>query len=198
MGRAANSRGLGLEEAGVAFGERDRIIVDGHFQTSVPNIYAAGDVIGFPALASTAMEQARVAMAHAFALYPKESLAPTLPYGLYTIPELSTAGETEESLKKAGVPYVVGRASYATNARGQIIGDGGGFLKLIFRREDMKLLGVHVMGESASELVHIGLTAILLGGTAQLFIETCYNYPTLSETYKYATYNALATRDPVS
>jgi NAD(P) transhydrogenase len=198
MGRAANTRGLGLEEAGVAFGERDRILVDGHFQTSVSHIYAAGDVIGFPALASTGMEQARVAMAHAFALYPKEALAATLPYGLYTIPELSMAGETEESLHKLGVPYVVGRASYATNARGQIIGDGGGFLKLIFRREDMKLLGVHVLGESASELVHIGLTAILLGGTAQLFIETCYNYPTLSETYKYATYNALALRDPVS
>jgi NAD(P) transhydrogenase len=198
MGRAANSRGLGLEEAGVAFGERDRILVDAHFQTSVPHIYAVGDVIGFPALASTGMEQARVAMSHAFTLYPKDALAATLPYGLYTIPELSMAGETEESLKKSGVPYVVGRASYATNARGQIIGDGGGFLKLIFRREDMKLLGVHVLGESASELVHIGLTAILLGGTAQLFIETCYNYPTLSETYKYATYNALALRDPVS
>lgn len=198
MGRTANTRGLGLEDAGVTFGERDRVLVNAHFQTSVPHIYAAGDVIGFPALASTGMEQARVAIAHAFALYPKDALAPTLPYGLYTIPELSMAGETEELLKKQGVPYVVGRASYATNARGQIIGDGGGFLKLIFRREDMKLLGVHVLGESASELVHIGLTAILLGGTAQLFIETCYNYPTLSETYKYATYNALAQRDPVS
>jgi NAD(P) transhydrogenase len=198
MGRAANSRNMGLEDVGVVFGERDRILVNGHFQTSVPHIYAAGDIIGFPALASTGMEQARVAMAHAFALYPKDALAATLPYGLYTIPELSMAGETEESLQKLGIPYVVGRASYATNARGQIIGDGGGFLKLIFRREDMKLLGVHVLGESASELVHIGLTAILLGGTAQLFIETCYNYPTLSETYKYATYNALALRDPVS
>ncbi|MGO9831248.1 MAG: Si-specific NAD(P)(+) transhydrogenase [Myxococcaceae bacterium] len=198
MGRSSNSRHLGLEEVGVVIAERDRIQVNAHFQTSVPHIYAAGDVIGFPALASTAMEQARVAMAHAFSLYSKDALAPTLPYGLYTIPELSMAGETEESLKKLQVPYVVGRASYATNARGQIIGDGGGFLKLIFRREDMKLLGVHVMGEAASELVHIGLTAILLGGTAQLFIESCYNYPTLSETYKYATYNALAQRDPVS
>ncbi|MGO8969341.1 MAG: Si-specific NAD(P)(+) transhydrogenase [Myxococcaceae bacterium] len=198
MGRCSNSRNLGLEEVGVVIAERDRIQVNAHFQTSVPHIYAAGDVIGFPALASTAMEQARVAMAHAFSLYSKNALAPTLPYGLYTIPELSMAGETEESLKKLEVPYVVGRASYATNARGQIIGDGGGFLKLIFRREDMKLLGVHVMGEAASELVHIGLTAILLGGTAQLFIESCYNYPTLSETYKYATYNALAQRDPVA
>jgi len=198
MGRSANSRSLGLEEVGVAIGDRDRIKVNAHFQTSVQHIYAAGDVIGFPALASTAMEQARVAMAHAFALYPKESLAPILPYGLYTIPELSMAGETEEGLREKKIDYVVGRASYATNARGQIIGDGGGLLKLIFRREDMKLLGVHVMGESASELVHIGLTALLLGGTAQLFIETCYNYPTLSETYKYATYNALAQRDPVA
>jgi len=198
MGRAANSRNLGLEDVGVVIAERDRIQVNTHFQTTVPHIYAAGDVIGFPALASTAMEQARVAMAHAFSLYPKDALAPTLPYGLYTIPELSMAGETEESLVKTGVPYVVGRAAYATNARGQIIGDGGGFLKLIFRREDMKLLGVHVMGEAASELVHIGLTAILLGGTADLFIESCYNYPTLSETYKYATYNALAQRNPVS
>jgi NAD(P) transhydrogenase len=197
MGRAANSRNLGLEDVGVAIGDRDRIEVDSHFQTSVKSICAVGDVIGFPALASTAMEQARVAVAHAFALYPKDALAPILPYGLYTIPELSMAGETEESLKKQGVNYVVGRASYATNARGQIIGDGGGSLKLIFRRDDMKLLGVHVIGEAASELVHIGLTALLLGGTAQLFIETCYNYPTLSETYKYATYNALAQRDPV-
>src|SRR5215470_16648702 len=197
-GRSSNTTGIGLEEVGVKLGDRGRVQVNQHYQTSVPNIYAAGDVIGFPALASTSMEQARVAVAHAFALYPKDALAPILPYGLYTIPELSMAGETEESLQKAGVDYVVGRAAYATNARGQIIGDGGGFLKLIFRREDLKLLGVHVIGESASELVHIGLTALLLGGTAQLFIETCYNYPTLSETYKYATYNALALRDPVA
>jgi NAD(P) transhydrogenase len=143
------------------------------------------------------MEQARVAIAHAFALYPKDALAPILPYGLYTIPELSMAGETEESLQKAGMDYVVGRAAYATNARGQIIGDGGGFLKLIFRKDDLQLLGVHVIGEQASELVHIGLTALLCGAGAQLFIETCYNYPTLSELYKYATYNAMAQRNPI-
>jgi len=196
-GRSANTQGIGLEEAGVKLGERGRVLVNSHFQTSVPNIVAAGDVIGFPALASTSMEQARVAVAHAFALYPKDALAPVLPYGLYTIPELSTAGETEESLQKAGVDYVVGRAAYATNARGQIIGDGGGFLKLIFRKEDLKLLGVHVIGEQASELVHIGLTALLCGAGAQLFIETCYNYPTLSELYKYATYNAMAQRNPI-
>ena len=196
-GRSANTAGMGLEEAGVKLGERGRVLVDEHYQTSVPNIYAAGDCVGFPALASTSMEQARVAMAHAFNLYPKDRIAPVLPYGLYTIPELSMAGETEESCKQAGIEYVVGRAAYATNARGQIIGDGGGFLKLIFRREDMKLLGVHVIGEQASELVHTGLTALLCGAGAQLFIDTCYNYPTLSELYKYATYNAMAQRNPL-
>jgi len=196
-GRSANTHGIGLEEAGVKLGERGKVLVNSHFETSVPNIVAAGDVIGFPALASTSMEQARVAVSHAFALYPKDALAPILPYGLYTIPELSMAGETEESLQKAGVDYVVGRAVYATNARGQIIGDGGGFLKLIFRKEDLRLLGVHVIGEQASELVHIGLTALLCGAGAQLFIETCYNYPTLSELYKYATYNAMAQRNPI-
>jgi NAD(P) transhydrogenase len=196
-GRSANTAGMGLEEAGVKLGERGRVLVNEHYQTSVPNIYAAGDCVGFPALASTSMEQARVAMAHGFSLYPKDRLSPILPYGLYTIPELSMAGETEESCKQAGKDYVVGRAAYATNARGQIIGDGGGFLKLIFARQDMKLLGVHVIGEQASELVHIGLTALLCGAGAQLFIDTCYNYPTLSELYKYATYNAMAQRNPL-
>src|SRR5262249_43626488 len=124
-------------------------------------------------------------------------IAPVLPYGLYTIPELSMAGETEESCKQAGVDYVVGRAAYATNARGQIIGDGGGFLKLVFRREDMMLLGGHVIGARAAEPVHVGPTALLWGAGAQLFIETCYNYPTLSELYKYATYNAMAQRNPL-
>ncbi|HZX43752.1 MAG TPA: Si-specific NAD(P)(+) transhydrogenase [Myxococcaceae bacterium] len=196
-GRSANTAGIGLEEVGVKLGERGRVIVDEHYQTTVPNICAAGDCVGFPALASTSMEQARVAVTHAFNLYQKDRLAPILPYGLYTIPELSMAGETEESCKQSGVEYVVGRAAYATNARGQIIGDGGGFLKLIFRHEDMKLLGVHVIGEQASELVHIGLTALLCGAGAQLFIDTCYNYPTLSDLYKYATYNAMAQRDPL-
>jgi NAD(P) transhydrogenase len=196
-GRSSNTANIGLEEVGVKVGDRGRVVVDEHFQTTVPSIYAAGDCVGFPALASTSMEQARVAVAHAFSLYPKDRLAPILPYGLYTIPELSMAGETEESCKQAGVDYVVGRAAYATNARGQIIGDGGGFLKLIFRREDMKLLGVHVIGEQASELVHVGLTALLCGAGAQLFIDTCYNYPTLSDLYKYATYNAMAQRNPL-
>ena len=162
-----------------------------------PRIYAAGDVIGFPALASTSMEQARIAMVHAFDLAYKTALAPVLPYGIYTIPEISCAGETEESLFEKGVDFVAGRATYAANARGQIIGakgEEGGLLKLLFRRDDMTLLGVHVIGESASELVHIGLMALLTGSGADLFIQTCFNYPTLSETYKYATYDALGSR----
>jgi NAD(P) transhydrogenase len=157
----------------------------------VPHIYAAGDVIGFPALASTSMEQARLAMVNAFDLKYKKEVAPILPYGIYTIPEASMAGETEASLRRQGVSYVVGKATYAQNSRGIIIGDNLGFLKLIFGAADMKLLGVQVMGEQASELLHIGLTAMLCEAGSELFIRTCYNYPTLSELYKYATYDAM-------
>ena len=194
-GRSGTSDGLGLEALGVEVGQRGHIEVNEHYQSAVANIYAAGDVIGFPALASTSMEQARLAMVHAFDLKYKDALAPILPYGIYTIPETSMAGETEESLQQANVDYIAGRARYCANARGQIIGDGGGMLKLLFRREDMRLLGVHMLGEQATELVHIGLTALLAGAGADLFIQTCYNYPTLSETYKYATYDALGQRN---
>lgn len=193
-GRIGNTRGLGLEAAGVKVDERGRVQVDEHFRTSVPHIYAAGDVIGSPALASTSMEQSRIAMCHAFDRRFKERLAPILPYGIYTIPEVSMAGETEGSLQEKGVPYVVGRTPFSRNARGEIIGEKTGLLKLLFRVEDMKLVGVHVIGEQASELVHIGLTAMLLGATADLFVETCFNFPTLSEAYKYATYDALRVR----
>ncbi|MDB5394772.1 MAG: pyruvate/2-oxoglutarate dehydrogenase complex, dihydrolipoamide dehydrogenase component [Rhodospirillales bacterium] len=193
-GRDGATKNMGLEAIGIAPSNRGLLTVNEHYQTSVPHIYAAGDVIGFPALASTSMEQARIAMSHAFDLKFKERLAPILPYGIYTIPECSMAGETEESLTKASVPYVCGHAYYKTNARGEIIGDRDGFLKLLFRIDDMKLVGVHVIGEQASELVHIGLTALLSNATADLFIATCYNYPTLSEIYKYATYNALQNR----
>jgi len=193
-GRDGATKEMGLEGIGIAPSNRGLISVNEHYQTVVPHIYAAGDVIGFPALASTSMEQARIAMSHAFDLKFKERLAPILPYGIYTIPECSMAGETEESLTKAGVDYVCGHAYYKTNARGEIIGDQDGFLKLLFRTDDMKLLGVHVIGEQASELVHIGLTALLSDATADLFIATCYNYPTLSEIYKYATYSGLQQR----
>jgi NAD(P) transhydrogenase len=197
-GRVSNTESLALDAAGVRTGDNGLIVVDEHFRTTAPNIYAAGDVIGFPALASTSMEQARLAIVHAFALAYKKALAPVLPYGIYTIPEVSMAGETEESLAAKDVDYVVGRAAYRDNARGQIIGDPEGLLKLLFERSTMKLLGVHVIGEQATELVHIGLTALLAGAGADLFIETCYNYPTLSETYKYATYNAMGKRDAMA
>jgi len=133
-------------------------------------------------------------MVHAFDLKYKSGVAHILPYGIYTIPECSMAGETEESLTQKSVPYVVGRTRYGHNARGQIIGDKDGFLKLIFAEDDMKLLGVHVIGEQASELVHIGLMALQTKSGADLFIQTCFNYPTLSEMYKYATYDALGQR----
>lgn len=194
-GRGGNVQGLGLDRIGVAVDERGRIQVDRYFRTTCPNVYAAGDVIGNPALASTSMEQARVAMIHAFELqeHPgnKIEVAPILPYGIYTIPECSMAGETEESLRRAGVPYVVGKASYATNARGQIVGDDDGFLKLLVHRETRRLLGVHVLGEQATEIVHVGLMALLLEEKIDLFIRACFNYPTLTELYKYAAYAAL-------
>ena len=193
-GRNGNTSHLGLEAFGLEIGPRGNIDVNEHYQTEIPHIYAAGDVIGFPALASTSMEQARIAMVHAFDLSYKTELASILPYGIYTIPECSMAGATEMALEKEGVPYVIGRARYDANARGQIIGDEQGFIKLLFHEEDMRLLGVHVIGESASELVHVGLTALLVGAGADLFIATCYNYPTLTEIYKYATYDALGAR----
>ncbi|MBZ4417221.1 Si-specific NAD(P)(+) transhydrogenase [Myxococcus sp. RHSTA-1-4] len=191
-GRSANTKGLGLEALGVKVGSRGQVEVGPTFQTAVPHLYAVGDVIGFPALASTSMDQARIAVEHAFGLGTTRTLAPVLPYGIYTIPEVSMAGETEESLRKQQVPYVAGRATFASNPRGQIIGDTHGLLKLLFHRESLKVLGVHVLGEQASELVHVGLTAMLTSATAHLFVETCFNYPTLSEAYKTATFDALA------
>jgi NAD(P) transhydrogenase len=194
-GRSGNTEGLGLDRVGIQPNDRGQICVNEAYQTSVPHIYAAGDVIGFPALASTSMEQARIAMVHAFQLKYKTNLAPVLPYGIYTIPECSMAGETEESLMEKKMPYVAGKASYGANARGQIIGEKDGFLKLLFSDDDdMKLLGVHMIGEQATELIHVGLSAILTGEGAELFIQTCYNYPTLTEMYKYATYDAMGRR----
>ncbi len=193
-GRTGNTAGLGLEAIGVGVTPRGQVIVDDDYRTAVPNIFAAGDVIGNPGLASTAMDQARVATANAFQFEYRPGLPLILPSGIYTIPECSMAGATEESLIADEIPYIVGRASYAENARGQIIGDPEGFLKLLFRESDMMLLGVHVIGELATEIVLIGLTALMAHETADLFIQTCFNYPTLSELYKAATYDALTTR----
>lgn len=190
-GRQGNTLDLGLGNIGLIPDKRGLLKVNAHYQTEVPNIYAAGDVIGFPALASTSMEQGRIAMCHAFDLRYKAGLARILPLGIYTIPECSCAGETEESLREKGIPYVIGRASYARNTRGFIIGDHEGFLKLLFRAGDMGLVGVHCIGEQATDLVHTGLAALLLNQGADFFINTCFNYPTLSEMYKYAAYDAL-------
>ena len=190
-GRSSNTADLNLNAAGITAGKRGLLTVNAHFQTEVPDIYAAGDVIGFPALASTSMEQARLAMCHAFDKRIKSEIANVLPTGIFTIPEVSTVGETEGSLKTKSVEYVVGRARYDQNARGQIIGDGTGFLKLLFNSSDMKLLGVHVIGEQASELAHIGLMAMLTGSGVELFNRVCFNYPTLGELYKYAAYDAM-------
>jgi NAD(P) transhydrogenase len=189
-GRSSNTADLGLDKAGVTIGKRGLIPVDPTYRTNVPHIYAAGDVIGAPALAATGAEQARVAMSHAFDLDFKAEIAPILPYGIYTIPEASMAGETEESLREKGEDYVVGKAFYRDNGRGAIIGDRHGFLKLLFRRRDLKLLGVHVLGEQASELVHVGLVVLLADGGFDLFNRICFNYPTLGVLYQRAAYDA--------
>jgi NAD(P) transhydrogenase len=191
-GRTSNTGDLNLAAAGITVGSRGLIPVNDHYQTEVDHIYAAGDVIGFPALASTSMEQARLAMVKAFDLGYKDDAVPILPIGIYTIPEVSMAGETEAKLREEGVDYVVGTARYGGNPRGLIIGDYEGLLKLIFRREDMRLLGVQVLGEQASELVHVGLVALMCEASSELFIRTCFNYPTLGDLYKYATYDAMA------
>jgi len=192
---AAGRRGavdeLHLDRAGLAVNKRGYIEVNASYQTAVPSIYAAGDVIGFPALASTSMEQGRVAVCHAFGFHYKQRLASMLPMGVYTIPEISAVGETEESCQEKGAEYEVGRARYANNARGLIAGDPAGLLKLIFRRGDHQLLGVHIIGENATELIHLGMMVLESGGAIDLFINFVFNYPTLSEMYKYAAYDGL-------
>lgn len=189
-GRQSNVERLGLEEVGVALGRRGLVPVDEHYRTAVPTIYAAGDVIGFPALASTSMEQARVAMVHAFDLRYKERVSPVLPLALYTVPEIAMVGDTTEQCDEKGLPYLTGTAGYDKSARGQIIGDTSGALKLVFA-PDKRLLGVHIIGELASELIHIGASVLARGGTIDEFIDSVYNFPSLSDSYKYAAYDGL-------
>jgi len=189
-GRKSNSEKLNLAAAGVKTDERGTVLVDDAYRTNVPHISAAGDIIGYPALASTSMAQGRLAVRHALGVQDP-ALAPVLPSGIYTIPEISVAGESEASLQKKNIPYVVGRARYEDNARGRIIGDTDGFLKLVFRKEDMMLLGVHVIGEQSTEIVHIGLVGILGGAKAELFVDICFNIPTLSMLYKAAALDAI-------
>jgi NAD(P) transhydrogenase len=190
-GRVGNTEDLGLSEAGVNLDERGRVLVDDHFQTSVPGIYAAGDVIGPPALASVSTEQGRVAACHAFGIPFKETLDPLPPYGIYSIPEVGMVGLTEEAAKASGVDYEVGRAWFADNARSAIAGTQQGFIKLVFQREDRKLRGAHIVGEEATELIHQPQAVIHAGGTIDHFIDSTYNIPTRSEAFKYAAYDAL-------
>ncbi len=190
-GRQGNTDGLELPRVGITPDGRGLLKVNEHYQTMVPHIYAAGDVIGFPALAAVSMEQARVAMCHAFDLKYKTRVSPLLPIAVYTIPEVAMSGETEETCQQKHLPYCVGRAFYGNNARGQIIGDLAGEIKLVFSPSDQSLLGVHVIGDSASELIHVGQACLQLGGTLDFFIQTVFNYPTLGEAYKYAGYDGL-------
>jgi NAD(P) transhydrogenase len=191
-GRQSNVEELGLEEVGVSLGKRGLILVDENYRTNVTNIYAVGDVIGFPALASTSMEQARAAVVDAFNLQYKERLAPFLPLAVYAIPEISSVGLTEDECKEKNIAYLVGRAYYEENARGQIIGDLTGMIKLVFSPTDKKLLGAHIIGEQASELIHIATHVMLVGGPIDAFIDAVYNYPTLSDSYQYAAYDGLS------
>jgi NAD(P) transhydrogenase len=191
IGRQGAVDDLNLAAAGLEADSRGRIPVDEHYQTKVEHIYAVGDVVGFPSLASVSMEQGRIAAARAFNDQAATTNPSFYPYGIYTIPEISFIGKTEEQLTADDVPYEVGMAYYRETARGQIRGDTTGRLKLIFHRDTHALLGVHIIGEEASELVHIGQAVMVLGGTVDYFIDNVFNYPTLAECYKVAAFNGL-------
>jgi NAD(P) transhydrogenase len=190
VGRQANTDLIALEAAGLTSGPRGKLVVDKNFQTNVPHIYAAGDVIGFPSLASTSMEQGRLASCHLFGA-PAQASQGKLPYGIYTIPEISMVGETELSLTQAKIPFEVGIAKYEELAKAQIVGDQTGMLKILFHPDTRKILGVHAIGESATEIIHIGQAVMALGGTMDYFRETVFNYPTFAEAYKVAGLNGL-------
>ena len=190
IGRTGATRALNLKAASLSADKRGHLKVNEQYQTEVPHIYAVGDVIGFPSLASTSMEQGRLAACHAFGI-ETNSVPELFPYGIYAIPEISMVGSTEEELTERGVPYEVGIANYREIARGQIIGDETGMLKLIFHLETHKLLGVHIIGEGASELVHIGQAVMTFGGQVEFFINNVFNYPTLAECYKTAAFDGV-------
>ena len=191
VGRDGNTRDLGLETLGIVPDKYGLLEVNENLQTKHPHIYAVGDVIGYPSLASTSMEQGRQAIRHAFRIPGVALKTEVLPYAVYAIPELSYVGATEEALVAAGTPYVVGRGRYDQNPRGQIIGDTGGLLKLLFDASSMRLLGVHIIGTNASELVHIGFAFLRSSATAVQLAETLFNYPTLSDLYRHAALKAL-------
>lgn len=202
LGRKGNTGDLGLETVGVNKDERGLIKVDAHFRTDRSEVYAVGDVIGAPALAATAFEQGRIATCHAFGIKMKTGtnavdveyeMPKNFPYGIYTIPEISMIGKTEEEVKAAGIDYVIGRSRYKELARGQIVGDRWGCLKLIVDRATLKLLGVHIIGDNAADLIHIGQAVMAFGGDVTYFVNSVFNYPTLAEAYKTAAFNAVNT-----
>jgi NAD(P) transhydrogenase len=190
VGRQANGDQLNLKAAALAVDSRGKLKVNQYFQTEVPHIYAAGDVIGFPALASTSMEQGRLAACHMFGL-PFEHTPELFPYGIYTIPEISMVGLTEETLTSNKVPYEVGIAKYSELAKSMMLGDEAGMLKLLFDRQTRKLLGVHALGQRATEIIHIGQAVLFYGGTVEYFRDMVFNYPTLAEAYKVAALDGL-------
>jgi NAD(P) transhydrogenase len=189
VGRVGATDTLQLEAAGLKADERGRLKVNDYYQTEVPHVYAAGDVIGYPALAATSSEQGRLAACHMFDLLA-QPMGKHFPIGIYSIPEISMVGQTEEELTNQKVPYETGIARFNEIARGQISGDDSGMFKMIFGREDGKLLGVHCIGSGATELIHVGQAVIGLGGGLDYFLNTVFNYPTLAECYKVAAYNA--------
>jgi NAD(P) transhydrogenase len=190
VGRQANGDVLQLEAAGLAADSRGKVKVNANYQTEVPHIYAAGDIIGFPALASTSMEQGRLASCRMFGA-PSEHMPELFPYGIYTIPEISTVGQTEEKLTAAKVPYEVGISKFNELAKSMMLGDETGMLKLLFDRHTRKLLGVHILGQRATEIVHIGQAVLAYGGTIEYFRDAVFNYPTLAEAYKVAALDGL-------
>ncbi|HEX2088513.1 MAG TPA: Si-specific NAD(P)(+) transhydrogenase [Actinomycetota bacterium] len=190
-GRAGNTEGLALEAAGVEVDARGRILVDRHFRTSADGVYAAGDVIGPPALASVSTEQGRVAVCHGLGIPFKETVDPLAPFGIYSIPEVAMVGLTEESAKERNIDYEVGRGWFTDNTRANISGSTEGLVKLVFRRDDKTLLGVHILGDIAGELIHLGQAVLHSGGTIDRFIHATFNIPTRSDAYKYAAYDGL-------
>ncbi|MCY4487632.1 MAG: Si-specific NAD(P)(+) transhydrogenase [Deltaproteobacteria bacterium] len=188
VGRQSNADQLGLDRIGIGTDTRGRVAVNDKFQTERPHIYAVGDCIGFPALASTSMEQGRLASTHMFD-GPSFKSAPFFPYGIYTIPEISMVGRTEQELTAERVPYEVGKALYEDVSKAQMVGDRAGMLKLIFDPDTLKLLSVHAIGEESTEIIHIGHAVIALGGTIEYFRDNVFNYPTFAEAYKVAAYD---------
>jgi len=190
-GREGATEQLGLDNAGIATNERGFILVDERYRTSTTSIYAAGDVIGYPGRASTSMEQARVAMCHAFGLRYKQAVSSVVPYGVWTIPEVASVGMSETEARARGIACEIGRADLQHNARGQILGETTGFVKLIFNPEDQQLLGATIFGEGACEIIHVPSAVIAHEGTLDYFIQAVFNYPSLTEAFKYAAYDGL-------